>query len=123
MAEEKKEVEHEIKPEIKQQIRPENYLHTLSDMDKGMFDIEPDNAFILGFGTGFHIFQSMRAEHGNPKMMDVLGNIIGILTNTQFMEAYDKCDLELLDGYWFNFADLTRTFFENIVERLHLLGY
>lgn len=106
----------------KQEIEPEvNYLSVLSVLDDNMLKEEP-NGFLIGFGTGFHIFQLMRAEVGSPKMNEVLGHIIAVLTNPVFLKAYLNKDSESLNSFWFNFDETTKRYFQNLVERLQVLG-
>lgn len=107
----------------KQEIELEvNHLAVLAEMDDEMLKKEP-NGFLISFGTGFHIFQQMRAECGSHKMNEVLGHIIAVLTNPDFQDAYSNKDSELLGSFWFNFDDITKQYFQKLVERLIGLGF
>lgn len=104
----------------KQEIREPNYIYELSLLDKRVFRNQ-ENGFQLGFGVGFHILQKMRQEYGNPRMMNVMADLVKNLTNQTFLDGYIKSDLELLDFFWFNSSELTQEWYKLVVERLYLL--
>jgi len=104
----------------KQEIREPNYIYELSILDKEVFKSQ-QNGFQLGFGVGFHILQKMRQEYGNPRIMDVMADLVKNLVNQTFLDGYIESDLELLDFFWFNTNELTQEWYKLVVERLHLL--
>lgn len=105
----------------KQQIREPNYMYELSLIDKELVKLK-QNGFQIGFSVGFHIFQKMRYEHGTPRLMEVMANIVSFLTNTKFITAFVENDIEVLDFYWFNCNDLTQEFYKLVVDRINLLN-
>ena len=109
----------ETKP-IKQQIREPNYIYELALVDKQLFKSQ-QNGFQLGFSVGFHILQKLRQEYGNPRVMNVMADLVKNLTNQTFISAYIDLDIEVLDFFWFNSSELTQEWYKLVVERINLL--